>query len=230
MNNGVYKKRVSLLLILFGVWAVCAAGRLFYFSVLAREKYVNESNRLAWRAGTLPVVRGKILTADNIPLAWSEYQVRVRLKLFPTDSGRREAIFAFIQKHFGRSLTGEEKLPLTLVQMADMEQFQKLHKLARPYYELNCSIVMIRKRHPDKSLDGVIGYCRRREDGMLIGVSGLEKKYDKELCGQQGLFHVMLNRYGRFVKETMRIKREAIPGKDIKLDRTLESFQKERVK
>ena len=89
---------------------------------------------------------------------------------------------------------------------------------------------MIRRRHPDSSLDGVIGFCRRRDDGMLEGVSGLEKEYESVLRGREGVFRVMLNRYGRFVKETMRIKREAIPGKDIKLDRTMESFQKERVK
>ena len=40
----------------------------------------------------------------------------------------------------------------------------------------------------------------------------------------------MLNRYGRFVKETLRVRQEALPGTDVKLNRTLADFQKESEK
>ena len=222
-----YIKRLRYLLIFFGVWALLAAGRLFYFSVLERDKYISDSTRLAWRVGSIPVVRGKILTADGIPLAWSEYQVRLTLVSFPEKTERKKALLKFIKEEFGKELTGEEKLPFTLIQLAEINAFQKLHTLVKPYPDLRCALVMIRKRHPDKSLDGVIGFCRRLEDGTLEGVSGLEKKYETELRGRTGKFRVMLNRYGNFVNATLRIYREALPGKDVTLSQTFESFRKE---
>ena len=223
-------KRIRVLLIVFGVWALLASGRLFYFTVMQRGKYVADSTRLAWRDGTIPVVRGKIETADGVPLAWSEFRVRLTLESIPKNKAAREKLFAYIRKEFGVALTENEKLPYQLVPMAEMSEFGKLHQCAATHYDLRCSIVMMRRRHPDRSLDGVIGFCRRRDDGMLEGVSGLEKEYESVLCGREGIFRVMLNRYGGFVKETLRVRQEALPGKDVKLSQTLADFQKEREK
>ena len=223
-------KRTRVLLIIFGVWALLASGRLFYFTVMERGKYVADSTRLAWRDGSIPVVRGKIETADGVPLAWSEFRVRLTLESIPKNKVAREKLFAYVRKEFGVALTENEKLPYQLVPMAEMSEFEKLHQCAAAHYDLRCSIIMIRRRHPDSSLDGVIGFCRRRDDGMLEGVSGLEKEYESVLRGREGIFRVMLNRYGRFVKETLRVRQEALPGTDVKLNRTLADFQKESEK
>lgn len=229
-DEAAHVKRIRILSIIFGVWALFAAGRLFYFTVVERGRYVSDSVKLAWRDGSIPVVRGKILTSDGVPLAWSEFQVRLTLESFPKNKGARERLFAYVKENFSIELTGQEKLPHPLVLMADMSEFNRLHRLAAPHLDLRCSIIMVRRRHPDRSLDGVIGFCRRRDDGMLEGVSGLEKEYEKTLRGREGIFRVMLNRYGRFVKETLRVRQEAIPGTDVKLNRSLQDFQKESEK
>ena len=48
-------------------------------------------------------------------------------------------------------------------------------------------------------------------------VEALEKKYDSVLAGKNGSFVVMLDRYGRRVPGTLKVIRQQVPGKSVRL-------------
>ena len=63
-----------------------------------------------------------------------------------------------------------------------------------------------------------IGKTARNNAGEIVGISGLERKYDMELSGRAGRVIVMLDRNGNWCNETLRITRRAENGKDITAD------------
>ena len=57
----------------------------------------------------------------------------------------------------------------------------------------------------------------RERRKRIRGIEFLERKYDSVLRGQDGLFVVMHDRYGRRVPGSLKIIREQVPGKSVTL-------------
>lgn len=74
------------------------------------------------------------------------------------------------------------------------------------------------------SLRARIGECLASEDGELRGVSGLEAEYDASLRGTPGKFIVMLDKYGNWFEGTLQMKRGSIPGRDVRLEISLNAI------
>jgi cell division protein FtsI/penicillin-binding protein 2 len=63
----------------------------------------------------------------------------------------------------------------------------------------------------------------RQINGVEVGISGLEKKYDSLLRGTPGQFTVMLDRHGHWINSTFRIVKAAENGEDLLLTAAEES-------
>ncbi|MHB9138943.1 MAG: hypothetical protein ACYC4Q_06030, partial [Victivallaceae bacterium] len=68
------------------------------------------------------------------------------------------------------------------------------------------------------------------KDGRATGLSGIEKECDCDLTGTMGIYEVMLDRHKNWVPGTWKLKNKAVPGKDVKLDLTLEEIKKQQRK
>ena len=109
MNEELFRKRIKILLIIFGVWALLAAGRLFYFTVIQQDRLKKESRQLAWREAEIPVIRGRILSADGVPLAWSNASCSLYLENWPIRTKRKEFLLDFLRSQYSVLLSGDEK-------------------------------------------------------------------------------------------------------------------------
>jgi cell division protein FtsI/penicillin-binding protein 2 len=63
-------------------------------------------------------------------------------------------------------------------------------------------------------------------DGKYHGIEGVEQEYDSELIGEDGIYVVMLDRYRNWIPGTWKLKAEMQPGKDVKLENSLEDIIK----
>ena len=62
--------------------------------------------------------------------------------------------------------------------------------------------------------------------GRLVGISGLEKKYNVILSGTPGKYMIMLDRNKNWIKNSGKSLRLATPGRDIRLQLTVEEARK----
>ncbi len=227
MNEELFRKRIKILLIIFGVWALLAAGRLFYFTVIQQDRLKKESRQLAWREAEIPVIRGRILSADGVPLAWSNASCSLYLENWPIRTKRKEFLLDFLRSQYSVLLSGDEKTPVRILHREPMERFPGISDEISGIPELRCSVTMDRKRVESERIRQLLGECKHDLSGSLAAVSGLELKYEETLRGKDGKFRVMLNRHGNWMENTLRILIDPVQGSDVYLPETFEALQKE---
>lgn len=207
-----FSRRLMVLIFLFLLWGVLAAFQLFRYTVLQREKLRAESARLAWREGVIPSVRGRITDSRGVPLIWSEMAFDLVLERMPPEETRREALFRTLRENT-RAAFPRDALPCILIRNIRPDEMKELNGLCARFTGLRI-VPRMERRHV--------------EDYAVRHLAPLwEKKYDGILKGEPGRFHVMLDRRGQWLTDTLRIDGEPVPGGDVRLTQTLEQIRKE---
>ncbi len=196
------------------VWAVVAAAHTLYFSVVTGKELVAEGERLAWREGELPALRGRILDRDGVPLAWTELYNDLLLAREPERESRRRSLDSALEAAFGRLVPQALESGLLLKRSLSPEELLAAYGLLREFPELRI-VPRVERRcidYPD---------VRRRigrtgvDGARMSGSDGLEGSYDAKLRGRPGRFMVMLDRSGNWVEGTLKIVERPQMGGDV---------------
>ncbi len=215
--NAMFKKRATLLTIGFVIWALIAAGYLFYFAHLNRTKYINSGFKMAQRKGYYSAGRGRILDKDGIPLAWSERFFDLLLLNAP-ELPKFQKMLDVKLKHIFPDIKSCTVTPPFSVIYYNIPP-NKIAGLERTIHEFPNLKIIPRTERVVVDYPGVkkfIGQVKMN-DVLLSGLSGMELKFNETLTGKVGVYTVMLDRHKNFINGTWHLIKKAQPGKDVML-------------
>ena len=214
------RRRVLILAAVFAVWGAAALLRAWYIAVPGRERFIAAGEKMARRTVEIPAVRGRIFDAAGVRLVWSE-------RFYDLVSQTLE----------GESLSDEELAELKPV-LADLSaEGRVLRRNLTPDELLQLEAPLksgIRARIVSRDVRIVVsspairrlaGELRFR-DGGWHGASGWEAEFDPELSGTPGRLSVLLNRHRHWIPASVRVLVIPVPGRDVKLTRTLRELEK----
>ncbi|MBF0455229.1 MAG: penicillin-binding protein 2 [Magnetococcales bacterium] len=212
-------------------------GRLFYLQVMKGGEYRNlaENNRISLQPISAP--RGRIfdrngqILVDNRPdfrlavtpeLAGDFLGLIDRLQpIINLSEGQRNAIFKRLHKQ--RSF-----LPLQIKSHLTWEEVSRIEAQIHTFPGVTIQVQSIRDYPQGVSaahLLGYIGEVNERDEqifpaihfrsGDSVGKSGMERQYEKELRGREGVREMEVNATGRQIRELR--KGPPRPGQDLKL-------------
>ena len=215
------KNRAKILILLFVVWGLIVCFYLIYFNFVKREAYLKSSRDFSLKEGVVPASRGSIYNYSGKKIAWSEIVYDIKLRRIIQDQEKEEVVDV-IRKTlpkidivdynknnyfvaYGLTLNQTDKL----IEVKNIDKFVEIKAVHKRFY--SCTVKTKNK----------IGYAEFQE-GIWIGLSGIEKKYNKNLNGKNGLFSIMVDKKGNWVKSTFKENVKAVPGTDLHLNRSSE--------
>lgn len=210
-----FARRLNGMFIFFAVWSIAVMLRVFWIAGPGRDHFIAAGEKIARIEGELPALRGRILDRNGVPLAWSERYYDLVSTLADDSVAVPEARTAL-----------REVLPRLPVDAAPPVWFRGLSPselLALEAVVRSGAVpVTIRLREERIAVNSPVlrdrlGSCESRH-GVLVGVSGLELAYNRELAGRSGRFAVMLDRWRRWIPASWKLLRPAVPGGDVTVD------------
>ena len=216
-------RRLSALCLVFGIWILLCAALLVRSTVVRRDELREKSEKISWRTGTIPVLRGRILDRSGIPLAWTEAEKNAVLEALPVSRRARETFLRELREDFQADPgAGPEDLPRVLRRNLTPGEMERWADVIRRYPScVSIRTRIMRKRVEYASVRALLGECATDDNGIQKGLSGAEKEYEEKLAGRPGRFRVMLDRKGRWMADSLRIEDEGEPGRDVTLDADL---------
>ncbi len=220
-----FKLQAARLLWCILIWAVLASCWFFYYSVFARQKYIELGNKIAVRQGTYYAGRGRILDKNDRVLAWSEKYFDLYLMSSEDDPNIRSMVVCKVAEIFpDAALHRVKDSDFLLKREISPEKILALEPLLTKFPDLKIFPRTERRVVDYAEVRNYIGRVEFKE-GNQLGVSGIEKDYDNILAGTCGIYEVMLDRHKNWVQGTWLLKRKAVPGNDVKLDVSLEEIK-----
>lgn len=220
-----FKLQAARLLWCILIWAVLASCWFFYYSVFARQKYIELGNKIAVRQGTYYAGRGRILDKNDRVLAWSEKYFDLYLMSSEDDPNIRSMVVRKVAEIFpDAALHRVKDSDFLLKREISPEKILALEPLLTKFPDLKIFPRTERRVVDYAEVRNYIGRVEFKE-GNQLGVSGIEKDYDNILAGTCGIYEVMLDRHKNWVQGTWLLKRKAVPGNDVKLDVSLEEIK-----
>ncbi len=224
--RGRFHRRCALAGWLLLAWGVLLAARLLTVMLFPRADLLARADVGSWRIGTVPALRGRLLSQAGVPLAWSvrrfelEYEVPAQPELVQTDQlALRTALSGGVP-----SLARLELAPgARLVLLANLSPTQLLPLsrviAANPRFRVVSSFVR-QRAYGGPEWSAALGdtrVCGQKE----VGLSGWEREHDARLRGEDGKYRVMVDRDGRWVPGTWSEIRPPAPGQDVYLPVTV---------
>jgi cell division protein FtsI/penicillin-binding protein 2 len=221
MKHNKFKFRAVILLAVITLWGIAAFAGLLYYAILARDKYLHLGNKLALREGTFYPVRSRILDRNGIVLAWSVKYFDLYL-LDP--SGNKNLLKRTFKKVKAiipdADLEPDRDAMYLLRKNISPHQIVALENLLARQLSLQIITRIERKTVDYPKVRRLLGKVKYYE-GRQCGISGFEKLYDEELTGTPGKYKVMLDRSKTWIKGTWELTQRAVPGKDVKLKKSI---------
>jgi len=214
----LFKRRLISLLILLLIWSACASGALLYYSIYAQERYFEAGQQLALRHGDFPAARGRILDCNGIPLAWSEKYFDLYILEAKNRGVAPELIIKAVRDVIPDCEVAVISETAWLLKTAlTPSQILNLEPLMRSYPELKIEVRIERRTVNHPEIRDEIGKTSDR-NGIIIGISGAELRYNSQLTGVSGTYEVMLDRRRDWIPSTWRLVKPAVAGRDVKLE------------
>ena len=214
-------------------------ARLFSLQINENKKYLTLSDKNRLREWRLPPVRGDFLDYFGKIIAGNSevYQLHIipeEVSNFKSLMVRLKEILSLSENEYNKILRRKEQRKpwqtLIISENLSWEQFSKinlyLHELdgAKP-------VLSISRNYPYKdSFTHVLGYVSRASvsdlneneviknnhvPGLRVGKIGLEKTFEKDLIGTNGVQRYEVNAYGKRINQLDHV--EGIKGKNINL-------------
>ena len=210
-----FARRLNVMLAIFALWSIAVAARVHLIAGPRREHFIAEGEKIARFEGGLPALRGRIFDRNGVKLAWSERYYDL-VSTLPA---------GYVDESSVRSLL-REVLPRLPDNASPPEWRRGLNPAELLALEgvIRAGIAPVRIRMREEriavnspELRGLLGQCEAR-DGVLVGVSGLEKKHNDRLAGRPGRFVVLLDRWRNWIPASWKLLRRAVPGGDVTVD------------
>ena len=218
----MFKNRYRIIIIVFIAWSVFITFRLFQYTVYSREHFLEEGNRHAWRCGTIPAARGKILDKNGLTLAWTQRYHDLYVELYPDLCRPNSSLMNELrQKIKGLALDERNeryvRKGLSPAEISSLKEYMPKYQGIRivPRFErLYVDYPEVRK------FLGAVD----SNDGKFFGTKGAELKYDRQLNGTDGVYVVMLDRNRNWIPGTWKLRTEMVAGNDMMLEYSLEDI------
>ena len=204
MKMSPLHNRAGILLFFLFLWAALVAAHLFYYSIIASDKFIKRGNALAKRNGIIRAKRGRIFSKDGTKLAWSERIIDLYIDKIPElpfyrtrlEDGIAEYFidFTFMQNSKGMICLQKNLSP------TDQVHF---YPLVKRFPE-----VIFKERIKRRYISGEVSEQLKK----------MEEKYNIQLKGKDGFFEVMADRNGKWIPKTWHEKVKAVDGQDIKIE------------
>jgi penicillin-binding protein 2 len=213
--------------------------RLFSLQINDNKKYLTLSDKNRLREWRLPPVRGEFVDYfDNIIASNTEvYQLHVtpeEVENFKYLMLRLKNILALNNREFKKILTQKKKQKSweTIV-ISDNLTWEQFVKVNYYLYDLIGAkpVISVSRNYPfEDNYTHILGYVSEasKEDilkneaiknhhvpGLKVGKTGLEKSFEEQLIGSNGVERYEVNAYGKRIKQID--YKEGIKGKKIKL-------------
>jgi len=228
LNKKKFKKQVDIVILLLTFWAVMCTAMFFYYAVIAKNKYIKLGNKLARRELSYYPVRSKILDKNGIVLSWSEKYYDLYYNNLTDSPARVKLIYARVKKLLPKAREPHvESVQSIMFRALQPEQLLALEELIYLFPELQITPRNERKVVDYPQIRSQIGQVRFIS-GRLVGINGFEKLYNKVLNGTPGKYRIMLDRNKNWIRNSGKSIRMAVPGKDVRLQLTIEEIRKRR--
>lgn len=228
LDNKKFKKQVNIIVLLLMFWAVVCTAMFFYYAVIAKNKYIRLGNKLAKRELSYYPERSKILDKNGIILAWSEKYYDLYYNNLTDSPERSQLIYKRIKKLLPEAKEPDADAVHSIIFRAlQPRQFLAMEKLIYLFPELQITPRIERKVVDYPQIRSQIGQVRFLK-GRLVGINGFEKLHNETLNGTPGKYRIMLDRNKNWIKNSGQSIMLAVPGKNVRLQLTLEEIRKRR--
>ncbi|MFA7184133.1 MAG: hypothetical protein WC082_04535 [Victivallales bacterium] len=226
LDDRKFKKRADIIVLSLASWAVICIAMFFYYAVIARDNYIYLGNKLAQRDLSYYPERAKIIDKNGVVLAWSEKYFDLYYNNLTDSPERLNLIYQAVKKVIPKAVRpSPDKMQSMILRSLRPPQILNLEELIYLYQELQITPRLERKVVDYPKVRVLVGQVKFVK-GRLVGISGLEKKYDTVLSGAPGKYQIMLDRNKNWIKNSGRSINMAVPGKDVKLDSSVEEIRK----
>lgn len=216
MDDTLFRKRCLLISIGAAVWLLTALSFHFLVAGPRRDDFLKLGREIALIRGDYHLPRGRLLSSDGTPLAWSEKYFDL---YWQGDTPPSPELDAELRSILGGDLSREIAADGSRLLRRDLSPVQ-LESLDKCVSRNPSLAIHSRLERVAVNLAGIrpkLGEVAL-ENGRQIGVSGLEKEYDAILAGKPGRYEVMLDRYRNWIESTLVLTTPAEAGHDVKLD------------
>ena len=187
--------------------------------------YRHEIEKMASQSGKLPAIRGRIYDEKGDLLVWSERCYDLEFAPAKSDCKHIDELKKDLADSFGELplFNPDSRHTAVVKRNLTATELEKADQLCMRHPALKVELRWERRINARHDLVGEV----RQIDGMEVGISGLEKKYDHILSGQPGSFTVMLDRHGNWVDSTFQITANPVSGQDVFLAEVAEEDRHE---
>ena len=224
----IIKKRIQSIFVIFILWFLIIIIYLFYFTVYSRSEYLKKSNSLSFREAKIPAPRGAIFDKNGTKLAWTLIYYDLYLKNKPITDNHKKYLLQQISTIF----PGIKKIDkyhhddeIIIIKKMTPQNLKSAQILLSSTPELSIRPTPKRISIKMPEVKKYIGTARYIND-KWIGVSGIEKEFNSHLNGSDGLYTVMIDKDGKWIKGTGMNKKKMIPGKNLFLKESINDIVK----
>ena len=240
---GFLKHRFTIAFSLIVLFFLVFSARLFYLQIYKGEEYRNFSERNILRALEFPAPRGRVFDRNGEKILYNKPSFNIRI--FPreiTDVEELAEELAEImnvpEKELLKKLRKIASLksfyPVTIAKDISREELLLVEKSKEALEGIFLEVGHKRFYPHGEATTVLLGYTGiadpeevriygRIKAGNELGKMGVEKAFDSELRGTNGLEYVMVNAHGKVISDSVgallpaRKSREMVQGKDIHL-------------
>lgn len=215
MKESLFTQRFNKVQIIFILWALAIAGRLFYFAVINRQEILQEMKTEMLKEVRIPAKRGRLLDPEGRELASSIRYVDFYIKktaMLESDLNlfHRE-IPINISGVLARAKNSSQELVL-IKKQATKDQYLRFEEFFhRPPYSTK---FRFKRFYPQRRYRKVLGQVANTDVGRR-GIRGLERKYDHRLRGQDLIYQVLEGHDGHRIEGSYRETQSLRTGYDV---------------
>jgi cell division protein FtsI/penicillin-binding protein 2 len=215
------ENRLAALWVVFVVWTALVLFQLTRIMVFDRAKHlISAPTESGWKTEIVPGGRGRILDSRGRPLAWStrHFRLRWRVPRDPHDAEDEWGVLVHTVTPDPQWNPDRIRLfldqEIILCQDLTSQEFADLATLAPPNVDFNVESYSNRHRTTLRTLRERLG-TTVVQDGIEVGVSGFEKRYDELLRAKPGVIRVFVSESGKKIRGTREILSHVRPGYDV---------------
>ena len=237
---GFLKHRFTIASYLIVLFFLIFSARLFYLQIYKGEEYRNFSERNILRALELPAPRGRVFDRNGERILYNKPSFNIRI--FPREITDAEELAENLagtinipEKELLKKLREIAKLrsfyPVTIAKDISREELLLVEKSKETLEGVFLEVRHKRFYPHGEAAAVLLGYTgiadaedeRTYGPGGELGKMGIEKVFDSELRGTNGLKYVMVNAHGKVISDSAAAllptskNREMVQGKDIHL-------------
>jgi len=215
-SEAPYSRRFRLIIYIFGIWAAVITVRLFYFSIVNRDKAFDAMESESLEKRRIPAFRGSLYSASGVMLVKSIREADLCLNS-QLEAHQLSGLLEILKKELGLSralvMNKISVAPnLKAVVLKKNISQQEIERFARYFMRDKYLFVKMRERRENQK-EAYRRYGRRLESRLRL----FEKKYAERLSGSDLIYEAMLDKHGKILPKTYREIQAFKKGQDVYL-------------